>query len=192
MYNVIETILTRRSIRSFLDKQIPLKNLQTILLAGSYAPTGMGMQSWKFTAIQNKNILDKINKAIKTAILTVSNDNKLYSYVNKFIKRAQDESYNFLYNAPTYVIVSNLESNYNSMADSSLAIGNMMLAAHSMGIGSCWLNQLPRLSNIHEIKDLLIELEIPENHKVYGSVVFGYPNEIPKVYLRKDVSKIFI
>ena len=67
------------------------------------------------------------------------------------------------------------EDNQNSMG-LSLAIGNMMLAAHSLGIGSCWLNQLPGLT-IALIRELLNDLDIPKTHDVYGSVVMGYAAE---------------
>lgn len=62
------------------------------------------------------------------------------------------------------------------MADSALALGNMMLAAHSIGIGSCWLNQVPRLSDYELMRELLTELEIPTDHVVYGSLALGYPD----------------
>lgn len=117
--------LTRRSIRDFKEEHISKKDLNTILVAGSYAPNGMGMQNWKFTAIQNAHLKD----------------------------------------------------NGNSMPESALAIGNMMLAAHSLGIGSCWLNQLPGLTHMPLIHELLTDLDIPENHIVYGSVVMGYAAE---------------
>jgi nitroreductase len=78
------------------------------------------------------------------------------------------------------------------MPDSALAIGNMMLAAHSLGIGSCWVNQLPGLTHMPLIRELLTELDIPENHVVYGSVVMGYPANDPKpADPRKDVTRIF-
>ncbi|HEY8444944.1 MAG TPA: nitroreductase family protein [Bacilli bacterium] len=191
MNEVINNIITRRSIRSFQDKQIPLEDLRLILLAGSYAPTGMGMQSWKFTAIQNQELLAKINQVMRNTLLSIPEDDQNYTYFYPHIKKALNVDVNFLFHAPTYVIVSNLSDNKNAMADSALAIGNMMLAAHSLGIGSCWLNQLPRLTHFQEIRNLLTELEIPENHLVYGSVVFGYPQEFPDPRPRKDVIKIY-
>ncbi|WP_241422820.1 nitroreductase family protein [Candidatus Contubernalis alkaliaceticus] len=96
------------------------------------------------------------------------------------IENAQDENAEFLYHAPTFVIVSNLEDNGNSMPDSALAIGNMMLVAHALGIGSCWLSQLPGFTHMPLIRELLNDLDIPATHIVYGSVVMGYAAEEPK------------
>ena len=143
------------------------------------------MQSWKFTAIQNELILKEVNQTIRLAIL--NNQNR---YTQSLIEKAADEKINFLYDAPTYVLVSNLKENSNSMADSALALGNMMLQAHALGIGSCWLNQLPRLSDTAEMRELLTKLGIPENHLVYGSIILGYPDEVKEAAKRKDVINI--
>lgn len=77
------------------------------------------------------------------------------------------------------------------MPDSALAIGNMMLAVHSLGIGICWLNQLAGLTHMPLIRELLNDLYIPVTHIVYGSVVMGYAAEEPKpASQRKDVIHI--
>lgn len=186
MNDIIKNIITRRSIRKYKSEQIKLEELETILLAGSYAPSGVNMQSWKFTAIQNKEVLQEVNEAIRQTILL----NKDNPYYERLIEKAKDEKANFLFNAPTYVIVSNLKDNPNSMADSALAIGNMMLAAHSLGIGSCWLNQLPRLSSYPQMREFLTKIGVPENHLVYGSFTLGYPDESKDASPRKDVINI--
>lgn len=191
MNQIIDNILSRRSIRSFQDKQISKDDLNTILMAGSYAPSGMGMQSWKFTAIQNKEVMAQVNDAIIQTLLTIPEDHEAYSYFARHIHKAEQDQANFLYLAPTYIIVSNLKDNNNSMADSALAIGNMMLAAHSLGIGSCWLNQLPRLSEFQTMRNFLSKISIPKDHMVFGSVVMGYPAvEVRTAAPRKDVINI--
>lgn len=191
MNYAIENILTRRSIRAFKKEQIPVEDLNVILEAGSYAPNGMGMQSWKFTAIQNEDVIQKINDAIRRTLLSIPVVKETHPYVVSLIEKAKDEHSDFLYYAPTYIIVTNLKDNGNGMPDSALAIGNMMLAAHSLGIGSCWLNQLPGLTHMPLIRELLTELDIPENHVVYGSVVMGYAAEQAKpAEPRKNVINI--
>jgi nitroreductase len=189
---VLDNIITRRSIRSFTNKQISAEDLNTILLAGSYAPNGMGTQSWRFTAVQGPATMKKVNEAIRQTLLSIPIVAETHPYVASLIEKARDENANFSYHAPTFIIVSNLKDNGNAMPDSALAIGNMMLAAHSLGIGSCWVNQLPGLTHMPLIRELLTELDIPENHVVYGSVVMGYPADEPKMAdPRKDVIRIF-
>lgn len=191
MTPVLENILTRRSVRVFRQEQITKDELDTILLAGSYAPSGMGTQSWKFTTIQNQETMQKVNEAIRRALLSIPVVPETHPYIASLIKKANEVQANFLYHAPTYVIVSNLKDNPNAMPDSALAIGCMMLAAHSLGIGSCWLNQLPGLTQMPLIRELLTNLAIPENHLIYGSVVLGYPaDEVKPAEPRKDVINI--
>lgn len=191
MNTVLENIVTRRSIRNYRSQQISMEELNTILLAGSYAPNGMGTQSWKFTAIQNPDTIQKVNESIRQALLSIPIVAETHPYIVSLIEKAKDDRANFLYNAPTFIIVSHLKDDGNAMPDSALAIGNMMLAAHSLGIGSCWLNQLPGLTHMPMIRELLTELDIPENHIVYGSVVFGYQADEPKpATTRKDVINI--
>lgn len=191
MNQVINNIMTRRSVRKYNDEQIPREDLDSILLAGSFAPNAMGMQSWKFTAIQSPDAMKKVNEAIRQTLLSIPIVSETHPYIVSLIEKAKDENANFLYNAPTYIIVSHLKHNGNAMPDSALALGNMMLAAHSLGIGSCWLNQLPGLTHMPLIRELLTEFGIPENHIVYGSAVFGYAAEEPnKADSRKDVISI--
>lgn len=191
MNTVLENIITRRSIRNYRPEQIPKGELDTILLAGSYAPNGMGTQSWKFTAVQNPETMKKINESIRKTLMSIPVVAETHPYIVSLVEKAKDENSNFLYNAPIFVIVSHLKDNGNAMPDSALAIGNMMLAAHSLGIGSCWLNQLPGLTHMPMIRELLTELDIPKDHIVYGSVVFGYSaDESKSAQPRKDVINI--
>ncbi len=188
MNAVLENILTRRSVRAYQKKQISKEDLQTILMAGSYAPNGMGLQNWRFTAIQNPAILIKVNEAIRQTLLAIPVVAETHPYIVSLVEKAKDMNADFLYHAPTFILVSNLKDNGNSMPDSALAIGNMMLTAHSLGIGSCWLNQLPGLTHMPQIRELLDELCIPQSHIAYGSVVMGYAaGEVKPAAPRKDV-----
>lgn len=188
MNAVLENILTRRSVRKYQEKQITEEELQQILLAGSYAPSGKGRQSWKFTVVQSPETLKQINKVLCEAILAVPEGTELYGHISFLLGIAQKEDANLLYHAPTYVIVSNQTDNWNAMADSALALGNMMLTAHSLGIGSCWLNQLPGLTDQPAVRKLMTELDIPAAHSIFGSIALGYAKEEPAAAApRKDV-----
>lgn len=191
MSAVLENILTRRSVRSFQDRPIPEKEFQQILTAGSYAPTGMGLQSWRFTATQNPQVLAEINEALRQALLATPILPDTYPYLASLIRKAGDPDVNYLFHTPAYIIVSNIADNRNSMADSAIALGYMMLAAHDLGIGSCWLNQLPGMTHQPVIRALMDRLNIPEDHIIFGSLILGYPAKDPKPAApRKDVIRI--
>ena len=191
MNEVIRAIEMRRSVRKFTGAMIPRSELETILHAGSYAPNGMGSQEWRFTAVQDEMTLQRINESIRLALLTIPVIAETHPYVVSLIEKAGNEQANFNYGASTYVIVSHQRDNGNAMPDSALALGYMMLAAHSMGIGSCWLNLLPGMAGLPIIRNLMTELGLPENHTIYACAVFGYAAKEPEAAEpRKDVVRI--
>lgn len=191
MNEAIQNMITRRSIRAFTDEKVKLDDLQTILMAGSFAPCGKGLQNWRFTAVQNETTLKQVNEAIRLAYLTYPVDASTHPHVLNMIEKAENQQADYMYGAPIFVMVTHLKEESNAMADSALAIGNMMLAAHSLGLASCWLNHLPRLTHQPIVQELLSTLRIPDNHIVYGSFVLGYAKEVVRnVAPRKDVIHI--
>lgn len=166
MNETIKNIMNRRSIRNYKEEQIKDEELQAILDAGRFAPSAMNQQSWHFTVIQNKEVLQKIIEAVKTAFLNSGNKN--------FEERAKAEDFNPFYKAPTLILVSGDEKAVAPQNDGSLALENMFLAAESLGIGSCWIHSLNSLFTTEEGKAVKKELGIPEGYNPVGSGVFGY------------------
>lgn len=166
MNEVFENIIGRRSIRSFKEKQISDEDLNLIIKAGIYAPSGMNRQSWKFTAIQNKSKIQELAKVIRETL-------------------GKDDSYN-MYNPVTIILLSNDKDNSNGLADCACALENMFLMAHSLGIGSCWINQLKTICDEPKVRKLLDEFEVPKNHIVWGIAALGYAAEEPKEKIIKE------
>lgn len=166
MNETLKTILNRRSIRKYEEKQIKDEELQAILEAGRFAPSAMNQQSWHITVIQNKEMLRKINEACKDALSK--------SGIKNFEERAKTENFQIFYNAPTFIIVTGDEKAIAPQNDGSLALGNMFLAAESLGIGSCWIHAMNFLFSTEEGKSLKKELGIPEGYTPVGSGAFGY------------------
>ena len=164
MNAVLDNILTRRSIRSYQQRQVPRDNLETILEAGSYAPSAMGTQSWNFLALQSRDALQKVNTAIRQTLVAIPVTADTNPYVAYLVEKANNSDSEFLYGAPTLVIVSTPTDNPNAERETALALGCMMLAAHSLGIGSCWLNQIPGLAHLPLIRALFTEFGIPDTH----------------------------
>jgi len=176
---VLENMLTRRSIRRFIPQQISDEARDAILLAGRYAPTGMDLQSWRFTVIQDPAWMERVNTAIREAFLLYQVTDQTTPYMRGLVEKAKAGKAGFLFRAPTCVIVTNGVHIENATADCALAIGNMMLAAHALGVGSCWVSQLSRLTRLTPVRHLLDELGLPDDHIVCGSVVLGYPQGAP-------------
>ena len=135
---VLENIKARRSVRAYTGQQVLEEDLQAILEAATYAPSGMHLETWHFTAIQNMDKLTELNERIKGAFAK-SDDSRLQ-------ERGHSKTYCCYYHAPT------------------------------LGIGSCWINQLGTTCDDPEVREFITALGVPANHKVYGCVALGYPD----------------
>ena len=182
---VLDCIYARRSTRKFLERQIEAVHLEAILEAAIWAPSGSNNQSWLFTAIQNKEILLKINELVREGFQHWIPDDE---YPGKLAakSKAQRPEFNFYYHAPTLIIASNKPNYENAMADCALALENIFLAAQSLGLGSCYINQLHWLRNDSVIRDFLFELGIPREHTICSSAAVGYIGRESNALARRE------
>ncbi|MDR1616038.1 MAG: nitroreductase family protein [Syntrophomonadaceae bacterium] len=165
----IRIIKQRRSTRRFSEKQVSEDDLNTIINAGLYAPNG-GTDFEKnvyFTIIQNENILNKINSLAKEAAGQSS-----FEWLKDL---GSNEQFNCLYNAPTFIIISVKKQSESAVYDCSALTQNMLLAAESVGLGSCWL-YFP-LQAFDKDMGLVKELKIPQGFKPITSMVIGYKED---------------
>jgi len=175
MNEVISNILTRRSVRSYSPRQITDEHLSAILEAARYSPTGGNSQSWHFTVVQNADIIKEINTALRTAFARMEETPGMYRSKAASIRTAKGGHYCFYYGAPTIVIVSNERTYPNAMADCAAALQTMFLAAHSLAVGSCWLNPLHWCETEPELRAIYTRIGVPESHMVCGGTALGYP-----------------
>lgn len=168
MNETIDTILSRRAVRTFADKQINSEDLDLILKCAQYAPSGMNEQSNVFTVISNKEVLAGLLKEVKKDI--EASDNEFWK------NHAKNPNFNFYYKAPTLVIVANKKQGdaLTPTEDAAVAIENIMIAAKSLGISSCWIHTLCMLGKAPNSKKFLQQYGIPEDYKIYGAVALGY------------------
>ncbi len=158
---VLQALRERRSIRSFKPEQITDDELKTVLEAGTWAPTAMGYQDPWIVAVQNPGLLAKVSR------------------MNREILGSSADPF---YGAPTYVLVfaSAPEKWKNGVQDASLVLGNMMLAAHAIGLGSCWINREREMFATDEGRTLMAELGLPEGLIGVGALALGYPAAPPR------------
>lgn len=178
MNEIVNSILSRRSVRKFKREQISDEDLQVILEAGKFAPSAMNQQSWHFTVIQNKELLQKINQACKFAFINSGNKN--------FADRAKAENFQIFYEAPTLIIVTADANAIAPQNDGSLALGNMFNAAQALNIGSCWIHGVGFMLFSEEGKALKNELGIPKGYVFVGSGAFGFADMEPAAPPRKE------
>jgi nitroreductase len=172
-HEIMDIIRARRSTRAFEGRQVPRADLDTLLEAAIWAPSGSNSQSWLFTAIQNASVLQKLNELVIEGFKAYVPDD---DYPGKAGAKAFSArpGFNFHQHAPTLVIASNVPHYENAMADCSLALENIFLAAESLGLGSCYINTLHWLRDDPGVRGFLAELGIPPEHTICSSAAIGY------------------
>lgn len=156
MNETVKTLCSRASCRSFRGEQISISELREVLAAGSHAPSGMNRHSARAVAVQDP---DKI---------------KLLSQLNASVMGGSGDPF---YGAPTVIVVMADSSVPTYIEDASLAIGNMLNAAYSLGLGSCWIHRAKEEMASPEGKRLMKEWGIDPSYIGVGNVILGYPAE---------------
>lgn len=153
MNETLKTLIERRSCRSYKSDPIPTEVLDQILEAGSYAATGMGKQSPIMIAVTDKKTRDQLSK-MNAAVMDASNDP--------------------FYGAPVVIVVLANRAVPTYLYDGSLVIGNLMNAAHSLGIASCWIHRAKEEFDSAEGKAILKDLGIEGDYEGIGHCILGY------------------
>lgn len=167
MEETIKDLKERRSIRKYQDRQIEEADLQKILEAGMYAPTGMGMQSPLMVVVQDRDTIAKLSKM----------NAKIFG----------NENMEPFYGAPTVIVVLADKNRPTYIEDGSLVMGNLMNAAHALGLGSCWIHRAKQEFESEEGKELLRQWGIEGDYAGIGHCIIGYPDgAIPEAKPRKE------
>lgn len=164
--DAIKNLTERRSIRSYSGKPIEKEVLKEILRVGSYAPTGMNKQSPIMIAITNKELRDRLAR-LNAAVMGSDRDP--------------------FYGAPVVVVVLADRNVRTYVYDGSLVMGNLMNAAHALGVGSCWIHRAKEVFDSPEGKEILRELGIEGDYEGIGNCILGYTEgEYPQARARKE------
>ena len=166
MNEVIKNLTERRSIRSYKSTPVPQNLIDEILKAGIFAPTGRNMQAPIIIAVTDKNLRDRLAK-INAAVMGSDKDP--------------------FYSAPTVLVVLTKKSVPTYLYDGSLVMGNLMNAAHSLGLGSCWIHRAKETFESEEGKAILAELGIEDGYEGIGNCIIGYADcPLPEARERKE------
>jgi len=166
MNKAIENMIERRSIRSYKTDPIPEDVIDEILKAGIYAPTGRNLQAPIIIAVTDKALRDRLSK-INASIMNTDSDP--------------------FYGAPAVLVVLADKKVPTYIYDGSLVMGNLMNAAHSLGVASCWIHRAKETFECEEGKKILRELGIEGDYEGIGNCIIGYPDcPIPDARPRKE------
>ena len=156
MNQTLQDLKTRRSCRRYRPEQIKESELEQILEAGVFAPTGMGMQSPKIVVVQDKETIEELSK-MNAKIMGVTSDP--------------------FYGAPTVLIVLADKNRNTYLEDGSLVMGHLMNAAHAVGVASCWIHRAKEEFESEEGKALLRKWGIEGDYAGIGHCILGYAAE---------------
>ncbi|MBO5317835.1 MAG: nitroreductase family protein [Oscillospiraceae bacterium] len=165
MNETIQSLKSRRSTKAFTDKQVPEALLNEILEAGLYAPSGMNNQQVVTVAVRDKKTRDQLSRM---------NGDILGTDTDPF------------YGAPCVIVVLSDPQRRTWVEDGSLVMGNLMTAAHSVGLGSCWVHRAREMFDSPEGKDLLKQWGLPETLRGIGNCILGQPAQEPAEKPRRE------
>lgn len=167
MNETLRVLRERRSVRSYRPEQIREEELEAILEAGTWAPSGMNFQTAVMVVVQDKGTIARMS-ALNAEIMGNPDADPFYG-------------------APTVVVVLADDSKPNWLKDGSLVMGNLMNAAASLGVASCWINRAEELFARPEGKELLRQWGLPETLRGVGNCILGYADgSVPAAKPRKD------
>ena len=167
MSTAFENMVTRRSIRKYKADMVPKDIIEKVMEAGTYAANGMGKQASIIVAVTNKEIRDKLSE------------------INCKIG-GWPEGFDPFYGAPVVLIVLADADWPIRVYDGSCVMENMMLAAHELGVGSCWIHRAKEEFEMPEWKEWLKSIGVEGNYEGIGHCVLGYVDgEYPKAAERK-------
>lgn len=174
---VLEAIKTRRSVREYESRPVPKEVIETVIEAGNLAPSAMNSQPWRFVVVENAAVKKRLREvalpnARKLLDPLKDVDPARHLAIMKRFAELEDPIY---YTAPTILFV--IGSGRYADHSCPLACENIMLAAHSLGLGTCWVGLG---SMVTEDKEVRKTLELADDERIFGPILLGYPKERPE------------
>lgn len=168
MNNIIDIIKSRRSIRKYTDRPLDKNTLDKLIEAAQWAPTGMNEQPWGFIAVEDKTLIKELSdRSIPYIKELVEQDRKFERYK----RRLNVKNFSIFYHAPCVIIILGKKSAFSPENDCAMAAQNMMLAAWSMGIGSCWIGMMRVLDMDAWFRETF---EVPDAYTIIAPIALGY------------------
>ena len=173
MKSCMEIMLTRRSVKKYKSDIMPSEaDIEKIIEAGLAAASGRNMQAPVVVAVTNKEIRDKLSSD-NAAVMGASADP--------------------FYGAPCVLVVLAEKTAHTYVYDGSLTLGNMMLAAHELGLGSCWIHRAKEVMYKPEWQEWIKSLGLEGEYEGIGNLVLGYPEgEFPAEKPRRDGRVVWV
>ncbi len=193
----IQELKNRRSIRKYKDTPVNKELIEEIIQAGKYAPSATNQQPWRFIVISNKQMIREIADVVKQEIKAILKRRFILKYrfpalknnraVTLLAATALSKEDILFFDAPVLLFIVTEKKRFFDESCACCA-ENMMLAAHSLGLGSCWIG----FAHFLELnKEWMKKIGVPEGYHISASLVFGHPEgRAPKAPLRKPLADV--
>jgi len=170
---ILDNMISRRAIRKYKTTQVSQGQLDTLMQHAIYAPSALNKQPWQIRIVQNPKWLTELN--------------------NRFLQYAQgrtfqgsaanykEPGFSIYHAAPTVIVIARDKNNPASQLDCGIILQNILLAAHSLDLGTCPLGTIVPVMNLPQNKDLLEALNIPDDYEIAINIALGYPDENPPI-----------
>ena len=173
-------LANRRSIRDFLDREVPLSVVEEIIQDTSLAPTASNRQPCRFIVIRNRKLIEKLSTESKRHLLADLARNPGLP-LKQYEAALRDETFNVFYNAPCLVFIVGPRDLYSLEVDCGLTAAYFMFSAASRGLGTCWIGLG---ANIRD-RATLGEIGVPDDCRIVAPIILGYPASIPPASERR-------
>lgn len=183
--DLFEAINNRRSVRNYTETPVAKELIEKLLHAAIQAPSAMNSQPWAYAVIQDGTLLKEYSDRTKQLLLR-SLDR--VPWLNKYKAAFENPAFNVFYNAHSLIIIFATSSELHSNGDCCLAAQNLMLSAHSLGLGSCWIGFACPFLNLPEVK---AELGIADAYNAIAPIIVGYPKLNPPISTRNAPEILF-
>lgn len=184
--DVFQNILARRSFRDFLPESVNDQVIRDLIKAGTYAPSAMNKQPWRFVVIRNRELMRKLSDKARE-LWMVKDTSAANPEIIKLANMVSRPGFDIFYGAPLLIMIFANPDAFSPQIDCALAAENMMLAARSLGIGSCWIGLA---SPLGQVPAVMSELGVPAECKLVGSLIFGYPARLNQKAPKRDENVI--
>ncbi len=185
--STMEAIYKRHAIRSYKKQHVSDETIDILLDAAVHAPTALHQEAWAFAIIKDKNLLEQISNSAKK-ILNEERKNPQNPFHHESLDYLMKPEFNIFYDADALIVIYGKSDKPFIDADCWLAAENLMLAAYSLGIGSCVIGLAVETLNSKEWRDYL---KIPEELKAVAPIIIGHPNDDAPATSRKKPKIIF-
>ena len=177
--SVIEVIMSRRSVRKYKKEQVEETLLDTIIEAGRSAPSGGDAQITHIIVIQNPDILREIIKISKSEFAKMPITDNMYNSLRSTIEHAlmPEFDFDYIYGAPTLIIIANKKDCTNAMADSICVLQNMLIASEALGVGACYQNAPHWLDDSEGFREYMYTLGLGQDETIAAAISLGYSAE---------------